>query len=164
MTNEQKMQLVLKLAEEALQHGELPIASIIFHRDDVIAQGHTSEVRDRRLLVHAELKALLQLDLMNIGFEKRPEMQLFTNLEPCMMCFGATISSFIGEACYSFDAPSDGAAVWASNTWQEHHAKSGFSLPRIIPGVLEEESKELFRRYVEEHKEGPMVDWVRTIL
>lgn len=81
-----------------------------------------------------------------------------------MMCLGASISSFIGRIYYSLDAPSDGAAKWVEQTWDKYHVKSSFCLPTITSGILEAESKELFRKYIDIHKEGSMVEWVKAII
>ncbi|MCM1047200.1 MAG: nucleoside deaminase [Clostridiales bacterium] len=164
MTVDEKMSLVIALAGKALEKNELPIACIIFHNDTIISQGCTSEVEDKRLLVHAELKALMELDEKKISAKEKMQMELFTNLEPCMMCLGASISSFIGKVYYSLDALSDGAAKWAKITWKEHHIESSFCLPEITSGVLAAESRELFKKYIDIHKEGAMVEWVKTII
>lgn len=164
MTANEKMSLVIALAEKALEKNELPIACIIFHNDKIITQSYTSEMEDKRLLVHAELKALMKLDQSKINVQEKMQMELFTNLEPCMMCLGASISSFIGSIYYSLDAPSDGAAKWAKQIWNKHHVKSSFCLPAITAGILKNESKELFKKYIDIHKEGPLVEWVKTII
>lgn len=164
MTANEKMSLVINLAKKALENNELPIACIIFHGDKIITQSYTSEIEDKRLLVHAEIKALMELDLKKISAKEKMQMELFTNLEPCMMCLGAAVSSFVGKVCYSLDAPSDGAAKWAEKTWNEHHVKSSFCLPVITSGILESESRELFKKYIDIHKEGPLVEWVKTII
>lgn len=129
-----------------------------------MSQSCTSEIEDKRLLVHAEIKALVELDQKGISKKEKMQMELFTNLEPCMMCLGASISSFIGRIYYSLDAPSDGAAKWAVKTWDKHHIKSSFGLPTITSGILETESKKLFEKYISIHKEGPLVEWVKTII
>lgn len=72
--------------------------------------------------------------------------------------------NWIGKIYYSIDAPSDGAAKWAKKTWNDHHIKSSFYLPDITSGILETESKELFKRYIDIHKEGALVEWVKTII
>lgn len=59
MTVNEKMSLVIALAEKALKEDELPIACIIFHNDEIVTQSYTSEIEDKRLLVHAEIKALV---------------------------------------------------------------------------------------------------------
>ena len=63
---------------------------------------------------------------------EKMHMELFTNLEPCMMCLGVSISSFC--------------------------------LPDITSGILETESKELFKRYITIHREGSLVEWAKTII
>ncbi len=163
MTINEKMKLVIDLAEHALEKNELPIACMIFLGDAIIAQSHTSESEDKRLLVHAELKALMKLDQKRYSYHEKMQMELYTNLEPCMMCLGASISSFVGKIYYSLDAPSDGAAKWAEKTWKENHTESSFHLPAMVSGILEAESNALFERYIDIHKEGPLVDWVKTI-
>ena len=81
-----------------------------------------------------------------------------------MMCMGAAISSFVGNVYYSLDAHSDGAAKWAEKTWDEYHVKSTFCLPNITSGILEAESKELFKRYIDIYKKGGLVEWAKTII
>lgn len=141
MTENEKMSLVIQLAEKALEKNELPIACIIFYNDTIIAQSHTSESEDKRLLVHAELKALMELDQKRMKPREKMQMEL-----------------------YSLAAPSDGAAEWAERSWDAHHTKSSFCLPAMTSGILEAESKELFKRYIDIHKEGPLVEWVKTII
>ena len=41
MTVNEKMKLVINLAEEALEKNELPIACIMFLNDTIITQSHT---------------------------------------------------------------------------------------------------------------------------
>ena len=164
MTVNEKMKLVIDLAERALEKNELPIACIIFHNDTIVAQSYTSESEDNRLLVHAELKALMELDQKKIGATEKRQMELFTNLEPCMMCLGASISSFVGKVYYSLDAPSDGAAKWAVKSWNDYHVTSSFCLPEITSGILKSESKALFKRYIDIHGDSPLVEWVKTLI
>ena len=164
MTVHEKMKLVIDLAERALEKNELPIACIIFHNDTIVAQSHTSESEDDRLLVHAELKALMELDQKKMKANEKRQMELFTNLEPCMMCLGASIASFVGKVYYSLDAPSDGAAKWAVKSWNDYHVTSSFCLPEITSGILKAESKALFQRYIDIHRDSPLVEWVKTLI
>ena len=164
MTANEKMQLVINLAEKALEKNELPLACIIFLNDTIVSQCNTSEQEDKRLLVHAELKALMELDKKNFKMQDKLQMELFTNLEPCMMCLGATVSSFVGKIYYSLDARSDGAVKWAKKTWNKYHIESAFRLPDVTSGLLQTENKKLFKRYVDIHKDGPVVEWVKTLI
>lgn len=164
MTIDEKMNTALHEAKQALEKGELPIGAAAFLDDKLLCSCHTSEIEDRKLLVHAELKVLQTVDAMNIPFRERGEIELFTNLEPCMMCLGACVASFIGTVYYGLSSKTDGAANWAERTWKAYHDESGFSLPTIVGGLNEKESLKLFAQYLEKHDTGPMADWVRTLL
>ena len=164
MTVDDKMRKVLELAEYAMQQGELPIAAAVFHGDVVIAQAYATEKKDGRFLIHAEIKALLQMDEKKYPIKARREMQLFTNLEPCMMCFGAAIHSFVGEVYYSVNSLTDGGALWAKKSWSDYHISSTFQLPKIYDGILVEESKALFQNFLELHPNGGLHDWVKTLV
>ena len=60
MTDTEKMQLTIELAQDALRDGEMPIAAVVYQANQIVAKAHTSVNRDRRFLVHAELKALFE--------------------------------------------------------------------------------------------------------
>lgn len=164
MAIEEKMKLVLALAEEGMKQGEIPIAAIIFHGDDIVPKAYTTEKKERQYLVHAELQAMLEMDKRKYPIKTRKEMQLFTNLEPCMMCFGTAIHSFVGEVYYSLHSPTDGGAIWVEKTWNDYHTASLFKLPKIYSGILEEESKELFKKFLEIHPKSGVSDWVKTLI
>ncbi len=164
MTIEEKMKLVIDLAEEGMKQGELPIASIIYSGNDIIAQAYTTENASGRYLVHAELQALLVMDSLKYSYKVRREMQLFTNLEPCMMCLGAIMHSFVGELYYSIESPTDGGVVWMEKTWADYHTESSFKPPVVYKGILEKESRNLFKRYIDINPSGRLHDWVKTLI
>lgn len=126
MTIETKMSVALNEANNALIKGELPIGAAAFLGNELLYSCHTSEIEDGQLLVHAELQVLQEIDKMNIPFNQKSNIELFTNLEPCMMCLGASISMFIGKIYYGLESRTDGDAIWAENSWKESHIASSF--------------------------------------
>lgn len=159
----EKMRMTLGLAREAMAAGECPIAAVVFLDDQVVAESWTKEFSERRLLVHAELNALIDTDLKRYSFEERKRMQLFTNLEPCMMCLGAAMSSFIGEVYYALESPSDGA-VHMAQTWNPHSDDfSAYRLPQITGGLMREESKALFAEFAEKCPPGGLRDFALSL-
>ncbi len=159
----EKMRLTLSLAKEAMAHGECPIAAIVFLGDDIIAQSYTKEFSERRLLVHAELNALLDADLKRYSFEERKRLQLFTNLEPCMMCMGAAMSSFIGEIYYALESPSDGAVEIAQKWNPQSDDFAAYRLPKITGGILRKESQALFGEFAEKCPPGGLRDFALSM-
>lgn len=156
MDIEKKMRLTIDYAKEALQAGELPIAAIIFDGDEIVAKSYTSEKADKCYLIHAELKALLELDQQKPAYKARRNMQLFSTLEPCMMCMGAAMSFCIGEIYYALESPSDGAVKLAQDRWGEENKDfPTYKLPKILGGLLREESRQLFLDYVSHNEKAP---------
>ncbi len=157
------MEQAIRLADAALEAGELPIAAILVLDDEIVASAHTSEVEDGRFLVHAELKVLLEADCRQLAFQDRRKAQIFTTLEPCMMCLGACMSFFLGEVYYALESPGDGATELAKTWHRKDGDIPGYLLPTIEGGVLREEARALFEVYVERHSSGPMWEWAKTL-
>lgn len=121
--------------------------------DELISKAYTTEKTEKRLLVHAELNALLEADKKQLGIQDRKRMQLFTTLEPCLMCYGSAMSAYIGEIYYSLKAPDDGAmSLIKFDQFQSDYLK--FQNPKIEGSILVSESKKLFIRYLETLEKG----------
>ena len=142
-----KMNITIDLAEEAITKGEMPISACVFFEDQVITKAYTSEKSDGRLLVHAELKALLEADFLKYSVPDRKKLQLYTTLEPCLMCYGAALSSFVGEIYFSLKAPEDGASSLVNfENFTSDYMR--FQKPSIRGGYGIERSKSLFEKYM----------------
>jgi tRNA(adenine34) deaminase len=162
-TRETYMQHVLALAAEAFEQGEFPIAAIVVLDDEIIARATASEQREKRFLGHAELVALEEADKQQLSFAERNRARLFTNLEPCLMCIGATMSFFLGEIVYGLESPGDGAVELVKAWTRKEEDFPGYQIPKIVGGLLAEESVRLFEAYVAQREPGPMRDWAETL-
>jgi tRNA(adenine34) deaminase len=160
---EYHMQKVLLLAAQALEEGELPIAAVVVLDGKIISQATASEKREKRFLGHAELVALEEADKQHLTYDQRGRAQLFTNLEPCMMCMGAAMSFFLGKIIYGLESPGDGAVELVRSWVRKEEDIPGYQIPGIIQGVLREESIALFEKYVNRHEPSPMRDWAETL-
>jgi tRNA(adenine34) deaminase len=158
------MRRTLALAEHALERGELPIAALVVLDGAVIGQAHTAENREGRLLVHAELLALEQADRLKPFPGNRRQANLYTNLEPCLMCLGAAMSFMLGEIYYALESPSDGAAALVQ-TWQRDEASfAGYQIPEIHGGLLRPQSIALFEKWTSVHPpEGAIWQWAKSL-
>ena len=166
MTPNKKMEFVIELANKAMESGEFPIAAAIFHHDELIASAHTSENADGRFLVHAEQKALMDTDMKKLPIRVRRELELYTNLEPCLMCLGTAISSFVGKVYYSVEAPDDGSVELISTEYarrKDAGIPPQFPFPEVHSGLLREQCIKLFRDFVENNEGKPGVDYAKTI-
>lgn len=163
LSTTEKMRLTIRHAREAMDNGECPIGAIVFLGDVIVSKSYTKEAAERRLLVHAELNALLEADIKRYSYEERLKMQLFTNLEPCMMCMGAAMSFFIGEVYYALESPMDGATGIARKWNPQSEDFKSYRVPGIYSGILREESRELFREYAAACKSGGLKEFAQAL-
>ena len=160
------MQEALKVATEGLEKGELPIGAVVVLDGQVIARAHTAERAEQRMLVHAELLALLEADTLVSRSRKRANVMLFTTLEPCLMCMGAAMSFFLGQIYYALEAPSDGAVVLAQQWQRKEEDFPAYHVPSVEGGLLRRESLDLFKAYVERYPSAPrpVWEWAKTLI
>jgi tRNA(adenine34) deaminase len=125
----------------------MPIAACVFLENKLISKAYTTETKDERFLVHTELNALLEADKLKYEIPDRKKMQLFTTLEPCLMCYGSAMSSFIGEIYYSLKAPDDGA-LNLIRFEKFNNDYLNFQNPKIEGNILTEKCKRLFSEYI----------------
>jgi tRNA(adenine34) deaminase len=145
------MEKALEEAKKALELGEMPIGAVVVLDGEILAIDHTQEIAQKRMLVHAELLALETADKIIAGFGKRRSVQLYTTLEPCLMCFGAAMSFFLGEIYYALESPGDGAVELVQN-WQKADGDfPSYQVPKIFGNIMRQESINLFRDYAERY-------------
>ena len=116
----------LSLAWEAYGAGTIPVgAALVDAEGAVVAEGRNRVYEPaapprqlaNSLLAHAEVNALLALDP-----ERRYEDHvLYTALEPCLLCVGATVTATVGRIRYAGADPYGGGdgALTGSNAHTE---------------------------------------------
>ncbi len=165
MNLEQKMLVAVEEARRSLANGEFPVGAVIFEGDEIISQAHSSGESTLEFLQHAEMAALLKTDKKHFPPSIRKRMQLFTTLEPCMMCLGAAMSFYIGEIYYALESPIDGAVSFATRFWENKRTEiPEYVLPKISGGLLRNEGKVILREYMNLVPNGPLVEFSKTLI
>ena len=165
MDDVEKMRITIDEARKSLVNKEFPVGAVIFLGDKIISRAHSSGESKLEFLPHAEMAALLEADKLHYLPSERKNMQLFTTLEPCMMCLGAAMSFYIGEIYYALEASIDGAVNFATQFWQENKKEMpSYSLPVIHGGLLKSESQDLVREYIKIVPNGPVVEFSKTLI
>ncbi len=166
MTKADKMKIALEYAHDSFNNGECPIGAAIFLDDELIvgcgSQGETKNI----YLSHAEMRALCAADIRGYTIFERKRMQLYTTLEPCMMCIGAAMSFYLGEIVYALESRIDGAVDFAK-TYMAGRTVEGlpsYELPVITGGILREKSLELLRSFADLYPYSPSSEFCRTLV
>ena len=98
---EKFMREALIEANEAGKAGEYPIGAVVVLDGEIISRGRARHREIKSQLSHAELNALLN------GGEKLwtdyKHAILFTTVEPCPMCLGATVMADVPHIIYALN-------------------------------------------------------------
>lgn len=134
---EQLVRSALEAAREGLERGETPIGAVLARADGtVLARGYSALRTTRDHTAHAGMMAL-RAAAGRIPKGAR-DLVLATTLEPCVMCTGAAIQTAVDTIVFALEAPpGDGTA----RVRPARHP--GAQVPRIIGGVLADESRAL---------------------
>ena len=151
------MSLALEEAEKAMQAGEMPVAAILVSNGREIARAQTQGRRRNSMAAHAELFSILDVNGA-ISTAEHP-LVIYSNLEPCLMCLGASIQVGIDEIVYGMDAAPDGGTRFV-----EAIRAGAQRPPKVTPHVLEEESVALMRRLPIENPAHAVIEYVREVL
>jgi len=151
------MRLALEEAEKAMSFGEIPVATILVANGKEIGRGQTLVVRKGSIVAHGELFTLLEAK-GQVWTAERP-LVLYTTLEPCLMCLGASMQVGIDTIVYAMDAAPDGGTRFAADI-----RKGGQTVPEIIPHVLENEAVALMRRFLIKYPKASAVSYVKAML
>lgn len=79
-----------RLAQEAAQAGEVPVGAVLVFKGKVIAAERNRIKEKKDPSAHAELLAI-QAAARKLNNERLSDCELFTTLEPCLMCSGAIV-------------------------------------------------------------------------
>jgi tRNA(adenine34) deaminase len=142
-TDEQFMRLALHQAQRSLDEGHLPVGAVIVHHGTVIATGHNQIDRKQTDLAHAELEAMLPVQ--DFLFAHAHDCDIYTTLEPCMMCFGAIVNFHFRRLIIG--APDRLVGALALIPHSPYYRRRA---PAITTNVLADESRAVVARYVEQ--------------
>src|SRR4051812_47958486 len=102
------MRTALRLAEQAAQHGDVPIGAVVTRGEEILGEsGNERELR-KDPTAHAEVLALRQAS-ERLGGWRLLETTIYVTLEPCPMCAGAITLARVPRLVYGAADPKGGA-------------------------------------------------------
>jgi len=148
------MEEALRVAQRALDAGEVPVGAIVVRAGRIVGRGWNRNLTDVDPTAHAEILALREAGA-RVGNHRLGDCELFATIEPCAMCAGAMVHSRLKRLVYGADDPKAGAVhsvLQVLNHPQLNHQME------ISRGVLATRCAELlqsfFRKRREEHKQS----------
>jgi len=142
-TDETFMRLAIEEAEDARQHGELPIGAVVVSPGGIIARNRCRETAEQTVLAHAEMHAVNDA-CKALGRNRLDDCTIYCTNEPCLMCAAAIFQAKIARVV--FGVARDDLPLF----FRPRHlrigdlaADSGYA-PVIVQGVLKDDIMQLF--------------------
>ncbi len=99
---EKYFQILIKLAEQAYEHDEVPISAILVKDDKIIAKAYNTKESTHNVTNHAEMlvikKASGKLKTWHLE-----DCDIYVTLKPCPMCESALKQAHIRNVYYLLD-------------------------------------------------------------
>ncbi len=99
----------LQEARLAAAEGEVPIGAIVVRTGQVLGRGHNAPISRCDPTAHAEIIALREA-AESVGNYRLVDAILYTTVEPCLMCMGASLHARIRRLVFGCVDPKGGAA------------------------------------------------------
>ena len=137
------MQLAIETARLAPALGEVPIAAVLVHDGQILAQVHNFREIWQDPTAHAEIIAIREA-AARLGTWRLTGATLYVTIEPCSMCTGAIIQSRVARLVFGAKDPKAGACGSVFNIPAERRLNHRVE---VVGGLLEQESQELMQGF-----------------
>lgn len=137
------MQLAIDTARLAPAMGEVPIAAVLVHDGQILAQVHNFREVWQDPTAHAEIIAVREA-ATRLGTWRLTGATLYVTVEPCSMCTGAIIQSRVTRLVFGARDPKAGACGSVFNIPAERRLNHRVE---VAGGLLEQESQELIQAF-----------------
>jgi tRNA(adenine34) deaminase len=149
ISDELWMEEALRMAQRALEAGEVPIGAVVVCKSEIIGRGWNRNLTDDDPTAHAEMVALRDAGA-KLGNHRLTDCELFATIEPCAMCGGALIHARIKRLVYGAEDPKAGAVHSVMQV--VNHPKLNHQL-EVRGGVLAGRSSELLQTFFRRRRE-----------
>jgi len=143
------MKEALKEARKAFSKDEVPVGSVIVHKNTIIARAHNQIKTLKDPTAHAEMIAITQA-ANTLQNERLIGCSMYVTIESCSMCVGAMVLARIKDLFYAAGDSKTGACGSAIKLI--NHKKLNHKI-KIKKGILKEEASFLIREFFKTKRE-----------
>jgi len=144
------MRIALEEARSAGEEGEVPIGAVLVSGGEVIGRGRNRPVVLSDPTAHAEIQALRE-GAARIGNYRLSGSTLYATLEPCIMCTGAILQARVARLVFGAEDSKGGAVSSLYSLLGDSRLNHRVE---VTSGVLEDECRELLRRFFQERRKN----------
>jgi tRNA(adenine34) deaminase len=144
--DENFMRIALREAEEGARRGDFPVGAVLTIDGKFIGKGSNSNYTNKSWAQHAEASLIIEFDhAIQENKKDGKRIEIYTTLEPCLMCLGTCFLNRINRIVYACQDPNGGATSLDVKSLPDWY---GRKWPAIEGGVLKEESYQILADYM----------------
>lgn len=155
VNNDEKfMKEAIRIAAQAVAHGNEPFGAVLVKDGEIVYTNENQIYSMSDPTFHAEA-GLLRRFCQETKITDLKEYTLYSSCEPCFMCCGAMVWTQLGRLVYGASdrdlcqlLGSEGSACCELVFSHSHYG------PKVLGGVLREESLSLLADYFKNHAKG----------
>jgi tRNA(adenine34) deaminase len=126
MTDQEYMQITLRLAQQGAAVGEVPVGALVVCNGEIVGRGFNAPISRHDPSAHAEIQAMREA-AQTLNNYRLVGCTLYVTLEPCAMCAGAIQHARIARLVFGASDPKTGACGSVVNLMEEarlnHHTE-----------------------------------------
>nr|MBP9758636.1 nucleoside deaminase [Candidatus Dojkabacteria bacterium] len=104
------LKLAIESATSAYHLGNYPVGAVLTIDNKVIGVGENKINENKSFFEHAEIKLISRYSTqLYKAYREKLEINLYSTLEPCIQCLGASVTNHIDKIFYITKDPNGGA-------------------------------------------------------
>lgn len=135
--------MALEEARRAAEWGEVPVGAVMVRGGELLARAHNMILTRHDPTAHAEL-LVIQEAARRLESERLVGTTLYTTLEPCAMCVGASLLARVDRVVFGAWDPKGGALGSTLDVIGVGYGNHRF---RVTSGLLESAAKKLLQDF-----------------
>lgn len=154
MTHQDMMNDAIKVAKEAVHCGEAPIGVVLYTaRGQRVAQGWNQRRSTGDITRHGEIVAFAAA--AQPGQPQPENLILVSTLEPCVMCWGASLELKVSKMIYGLEAPPNGGSTRVHDSQRQCE---------VVSKVCRDDCRGLFVEWLDNHPDHAGAEFVQELL
>ncbi len=144
------MTKALELAKYAKMRNEVPVGAVVVHKGIIVGKGYNQMVGKQDPTAHAEILAIKEA-ATNLKNYRLQECDLYTTIEPCVMCAGAILHSRMKKIYFGTLDDKFGAIFSKVKILEQGYNHK----IEVENGVLQEECTKIIQSFFQEKRKKP---------
>jgi tRNA(adenine34) deaminase len=148
--DERYMRIALEEAEQAAQHGEVPVGAVLVKEGEMLARDHNRCIEMNDPSAHAEILVLRRAGEVLKNYRLK-DTTLYVTAEPCPMCAFALIHGRVSRLVFGAPEPKSGAVKSRMELLREKMFNHRVS---VDEGILEKECANALKTFFKERRKN----------